>query len=70
MVKGLKFKLTATVGKRKRFLGTFNRPSSVDKIIDESKRLNKKFPTTDKKRLLIVGIRGKKITSRRAIKLN
>jgi len=65
----LRYKVTGIVGKKKQFLGNFKLISSVDKIIAESKKLNTKYPTTDKKKISINVMRGNKITARRTVNL-
>jgi len=55
--KNSKFKLTTTVGKRKKILGTFSRVSSVNKILVRSRELRKTFPFKERATISIQTMR-------------
>ena len=67
--KNSRFKITATVGKKRKTLGTFSRVSSVDKILKKSKELKKTFPFSEKSTIRIQTIRNGKNVGKPLIKV-
>jgi|TARA_Y100000034_G_scaffold71379_1_gene86108 hypothetical protein len=64
----LKYRLTSKIGKKKKVLGTFNKPSSVDKILKKAKELKKTFPFKEKAYVIIQPIRNHKKSGKAIIK--
>ena len=64
----LTYKLTATVGKKKRTLGTYNKVANVDKVLRKAKELKKTFPFSEKSTIIIQPMRNGKKSGKPRVK--
>jgi len=68
VTKIVKYRITATVGKKKKKLGVFKWVSSVDRIIKKAKETKKNFPFSEKATIIIQPIRNGRKSGKAIIK--